>query len=314
MRILNFIWMLPLKIMKSKISTRTKPRRRPLHTCGASFQAIANYGCTKAQSFDDPLGSIAKKAIIIFNSFFPFIYIIFHQWLAMLSFIDDLILTVENLLEIVFPRSKYIFDKIDALVYHAEVSPEKLDDIWRKIPIIHHIGHRGLTVTNEKEIMIDLNCTGVQCTKSELEEISAIDQSHSSNVTRHFKEIDKSYSFQEKENEARNCIEPSIARLSEVIHKSVKRLHSLENKRKNETYCVDESPTYGAFKSAVSSPMWDGSDSDEISSFNQKGKSETLKCTYKEMLKKGQKEEAENKKESLLKDQILELFEEWHLK
>ncbi|XP_073132741.1 uncharacterized protein [Henckelia pumila] len=164
MRVLKyFLWRLPSKILNSGISLlnmETSPntetmakRRRPLHTCGASILAIGHNALTKAQDFDEPLGSMAKRAVSFFDTFFPFTYTILYQWLAMLSFMDDHILTVEHAVELVFPPSKCLFDKMDVLVCDAEVLPEKFDDILRRVVE---------NVTSGKEKRVGASCNGVE--------------------------------------------------------------------------------------------------------------------------------------------------------
>ncbi|KAI3467682.1 hypothetical protein Pfo_024345 [Paulownia fortunei] len=320
------------------------PRRRPLHTCGASCLAIAHKACTKMQDFDGPLGSMAKRAITFINSFFPFVYSMLHQWLALLSFMDDHILSVECMIEMVFPPSTHLFDKIDGLVCSAEVLPEQLDDVFRKFPLMMHqfpfldwvlvhlisllncllsiLTHWGSKNAREKEITIDVNCNDIPICKSESEEKAAccpvislaIEQSDSledkagaarnhkepSNSV-HFEELEKSYSSHKKANAARNHIEPSNDVNSEVIQKSVERLRSLKNRIKalEEPHCAADSPMYSSYQSANSSPVSDCSQ-DETNPFSQIGKSDTKNCTYKEMLKRGKKEDGERKEDKAL--------------
>ncbi|KZV44092.1 hypothetical protein F511_10763 [Dorcoceras hygrometricum] len=113
----------------SSKTERSARRGRPLHTCGESMLAIGHNALTKAQHFDEPLGSAATRVVSFFDTLFPFIHTMLYQWLSMLSFMDDHILTVEHAVELLFPPSKRLFDKMDLLVRdHAQVLPEKFFD------------------------------------------------------------------------------------------------------------------------------------------------------------------------------------------
>ncbi|KAG8365922.1 hypothetical protein BUALT_Bualt17G0022400 [Buddleja alternifolia] len=339
MRVLYFFWSLPINIMisgfslfnmVSGVTKKSTPRRRPLHTFGASFLAIAHNASTKLQDYDSPLGSIAKRAIKFFNLFFPFIYTMLYQWLAMLSFMDDQILTVENTVETIFPPSKCLFDKIDGLVCNAEVLPEQVDGFMTKFPmvmnwpILHPISWlkflffnlthlRSMTnITREKEIKIDENCNSTQNTKTEQEKVMK-SQSDSS--------------LHENDNDA----------------ESIKRLFSLKNIIKTvfdePEYSTAESPVFYSFKSAASSPFSDCSQDGYKNPFGQTDS--PTRRTYKEILERGRKTDDENKDDnappealldekklaeigeksgkysengSLFKDQVAQIFEaSWHL-
>ncbi|KAK4413237.1 hypothetical protein Salat_2736300 [Sesamum alatum] len=334
MRVLHFLCMQPVKIMKCGVSllnlepsaaAGTTPRRRPLHTCGAAFLAIAHKAIIRVQDLDGPLGSTAKRAITFLNSFFPFVYSMLYHWLALLSIMDDHILTVESMVEVVFPPSKRLFDKIDGLVCSAEVLPEQLDDILRKFPLMVHqfpfldwvlvrliswlnfllsiLTHWGSKNTSVKEITVDDHCTGTHGCRSEPEiktayspvKSSATQQPDSlegkANAARNHIEPSNTVqsSVQEKANAAGNQKEDTSIAIPEDIRRSIKRLHSLRNRPKSleEPHCAADSPMYSTYKSANSSPVSD-SPQGESSPFSQMAKPD---WSYKEMLKKGKKDE-----------------------
>jgi hypothetical protein len=113
-------------------------RHRPLHTCGASLLAIAHSAYEKAQAFNGPIGSTTRR-VATFAS--PLLYALQYQWLAILSFADDYILVVENVMEKLFPPSTYVFDRIDYLVQIIATFPEKFDDALDRAPeILHQLG------------------------------------------------------------------------------------------------------------------------------------------------------------------------------
>ncbi|CDP13324.1 unnamed protein product [Coffea canephora] len=103
-----------------------------------------------------------------------------YQCLAILSFADDHILAIENMVENIFPPSTHLFNGIDKLVYNAEYLPGRFDDAMNAIPIIMHqvpfldwvvmhliswlnflistLMNWGSKNTQEKDIMIDIVC------------------------------------------------------------------------------------------------------------------------------------------------------------
>ncbi|XP_073054071.1 uncharacterized protein [Primulina eburnea] len=277
MRVLtNFLWRLPSKILNSGISLLNmktslnteamSKRRRPLHTCGASILAIGHNALTKAQDFDEPLGLMAKKAVSCFDTFFPFIYNILYQWLAMLSFMDDHILTVEHAVEFVFPPSKCLFDKMDILVCDAEVLPEKFDDILRRVSMIVHKFPFldwvfGFVISWLHFLVSVLNLWG------------------SKDVVTSGKEIRVGASCNNVEEK-----EASNSKNFEGMETTINRLEFFEDIQSDEN-----SPM---FKSAVSSPFPDLSreESDEFGITGSVSKLNSMKCTYKEMLQSGTRE------------------------
>ncbi|XP_073301662.1 uncharacterized protein [Primulina huaijiensis] len=266
----NFLWRLPSKILNSGISLlnmKTSPntetmskRRRPLHTCGASILAIGHNALTKAQDFDEPLGSMAKRAVSCFDTFFPFIYTILYQWLAMLSFIDDHILNIEHTVEFVFPPSKCLFDKMDVLVCDAEVLPEKFDDIMRRVSMIVHKFPFidwvfGFVISWLHFLVSILNLWGSKDVVTRVgANCNSVEEKEASN-SKNFKGMETSV---------------------------LKRLEFFDDTQSDE----NSSPM---FKSAVSSPFPDLS-REESDEFGIKGsKLNSMKCTYKEMLQSGDK-------------------------
>ncbi|KAL2519697.1 Uncharacterized protein Adt_15944 [Abeliophyllum distichum] len=337
-------WILTIILMKSGLfplnmestaATGETTRRRPLHTCGASMLATAHILCTKAQDFDSPIRSMVKRITQLINSALPLIYAMQYQWLVSLSFIDDRVLAIENIVEFIFPPSKRLFNKIDDLVCTAECLPEKFDRVLNSFPVLMHrfplldwvmlrliswltfvinaLTHWGSKDnTREKEIKIDMNSS-----KSESADSYPVDYSQEVNNG-----VEKAWIF----------IEPSNAMQSEV-KRSLPILDTLKNRTKTveEAYCPDESPCTASFESATSSP-WSVSSQDEAKSVDEKGNSDYMKCSYKEILERGAKENSEDevndatvnegmaeldwekhvkntKEGSILKDQIFELSE-----
>uniref|UniRef100_A0A5B6YV77 Uncharacterized protein n=1 Tax=Davidia involucrata TaxID=16924 RepID=A0A5B6YV77_DAVIN len=176
--------------MESTAATRTMSRSRPLHTCGVSILVIVHRVYTIAQELNGPVGSMAKRIATFTASASPIIYAMQYQWLAVLSFVDDHILAVENMVETLFPPSAHLFNKIDELVHTAETLPGKVDDAVNKFPMIIHqfpffnwalvhliswlkclistLTHWGSNNTREKEIMIDINCNNVKKNQNQL--------------------------------------------------------------------------------------------------------------------------------------------------
>ncbi|KAF8390617.1 hypothetical protein HHK36_025144 [Tetracentron sinense] len=158
-------------------ATTRNSRLRPLHTCGVSILTIAHKVYAKAEEFPAPIGSLTRKLATLAS---PNLCTLQYQLLAILSFTDDQILAVENVVETIFPPSAYVFNKIDTLVHISETLPAKFDNvadeflvIIRKLPFLNWAltqliwGLKILISTltdwetddaQEKEIMIDINC------------------------------------------------------------------------------------------------------------------------------------------------------------
>lgn len=147
-------------------------RHRPLYTCGISILAIAQSACGKAQGFNGPISSTTRRVAQLASLISPLVYAMLHQWLAILSFVDDQILAVANVVEEVFPPSNFVFKKVDYLVQIIETLPETFDDGLDKFPATAHrdgfdcalvqvvswLFHSGSENTWEKEILVDEKC------------------------------------------------------------------------------------------------------------------------------------------------------------
>ncbi|KAH6807297.1 hypothetical protein C2S51_028405 [Perilla frutescens var. frutescens] len=244
MLFLNFIWSLPAKILNSSTNSEprggrrksTRRRRRPLHTCGASCLAIARKACTRAQDLDGPLGSTTKTCITYFNSFCPLAHTAVHRCLALLLIVDDHILSLETRIKGIFPRSSCLFDAVDELARRAEALPDNVDQMATKLPnmIRHYFPLLGWVAgcliwirsknTHEKEIKIDVNCSN-GAGAAEQTKLVQFEKPYSyadaaRNVNQGETVMQKSVQFEEKK----------VA--NEVIHLSVKRLHSWKSRIK----------------------------------------------------------------------------------
>lgn len=162
-------------------------RKRPLRTCAVSVLMIANQACTRVQGIHGPLGTVAKVVAKFATFASPIIILMRYQWIIMvlLSFVDYIILAVENVIERLYPPSNIVFNKIDDLVQVVETLPEKLDQAMNKLPSSIHSIHPGsvldwglfraiITMLNfvsstltgwrmlkgarEKEIVVDTSC------------------------------------------------------------------------------------------------------------------------------------------------------------
>ncbi|KAK7847781.1 hypothetical protein CFP56_006256 [Quercus suber] len=121
-----------LMSIEPRATTRMSSRHRPLHSCGVSILAIVHSAYTKAQEFNGLIGSTARKVAKLAPFAGPLAYAMQYHWLTILSFADDQILAVENMIEKVFPPSNHVFNKIDYLVQVAETLPEKFDTSIQK--------------------------------------------------------------------------------------------------------------------------------------------------------------------------------------
>ncbi|KAG6708830.1 hypothetical protein I3842_06G100900 [Carya illinoinensis] len=158
-------------------------RHRPLQTCGVSILATARIAYNKAQDFNGPIGTTTRRIAKLVSFTSPLVYALLYPWLAILSFVDDQILfvdilSVENVVENIFPPSKYVFNKIDYLVQIIEIFPEKFDYAMGRYAMIARqvhfdctlvhivcwlnffittLTHLGSESTREKEILVDIN-------------------------------------------------------------------------------------------------------------------------------------------------------------
>lgn len=154
-------------------------RRRPLHTCGVSAFAITCRACRISQDLNGPVGSMTKKMVKTAALVSPLVQAIQYLLLAVLSFADDRILAVENIIEKCFPPSRRMFNRIDEAVQFTEDLPRKFDYAVKRFPavicqipyveyaLLHVISLLNfLTATftefrskslREKEIVVDVN-------------------------------------------------------------------------------------------------------------------------------------------------------------
>ncbi|CAK9137326.1 unnamed protein product [Ilex paraguariensis] len=277
--------LMSLSAMESMAAARVTSRHRPLHTCGVSISAIVHKAYTKAQDFDGPIGSMINRIDKLTTSAFPLIHAIQRRWLAVLSFADDHILAVENVMEALFPPSARLFNQIDKLIQTAEALPGKFDDVVNKFPIIIRqipfldwalvhlilwlnflistLTHWGSHNTREKEIVIDISCNN----------------------------------------------------LNNDVHKPSSI--SDETKTVGEAQCLPESPSDSSRDETMKVSTKGAQCENVVTSSPQSG---GIKCSYKEILEKGtkgsiEKTDANKSNEDItLEDPILELFEaSWHM-
>ncbi|KAK2993188.1 hypothetical protein RJ640_030812 [Escallonia rubra] len=326
-------------------------RRRPLYTCGAAILAIVHKIYTKAQGVYGPIGSTTKWTATLLNSVFPSIYTLQCQWLAVLSFADDQILTIEGTIETLFPPSTRLFNKIDKLVHDAEALPDKFDDAMHKFPVIIHqvpfldwalayliswlnllittLTHWGSKNTWEREITIDINCNDSH--NEHVEKSSPIPDSSQDDITT----VGKVYfpggipANKQSEEMEKSC---------RIFDSSPDEANMIE-----KWHCPTESPTCVQCDVIESSPSSESFE-DEAKTVGMIVESDAVKFSYKEMLEKGTKEHVGKKEDSTteeapiivgndevgglgekaangknegmaLEDPILELFEaSWHLR
>lgn len=226
-----------------------------------------------------------------------------HQCLAMLLIIDDQILSVESKIERIVPRSAFLFDGVDKLVCCAEALPEQLDALLNRFPsmfpllhwvVIHLIWFLNILLSTliqlgsknarEKEITVDDGkANAVEHTKT-----VQFERPYSyADAARNHTEIPKSVHFEDN-----GIPQTTKAVPTEVIHLSVKRLHSWKTRIKalEEPLSAGDSPMYSSYQSANSSPVSDCSQ-EENHPFSQLG------CTYKEILERDKKEDEEREGE-----------------
>ncbi|XP_043703871.1 uncharacterized protein LOC122653969 [Telopea speciosissima] len=157
------------------METGSKRRRRLLHACGVSALTIAHKAYGRAEEVHGPIGSIAHRIAYLTE---PIVSPMVSQWLAILSFADDQILSAEDMVEMLIPSSSHVFDKIESFVYIPETLPGKfdcaVDMMIHRVPFLQ----RAFTLmiwglnfllssfmdwgpddsAKEKEIMVDVNC------------------------------------------------------------------------------------------------------------------------------------------------------------
>lgn len=289
-----------------------------MHTFGASILAIMHNACTKAQELNGPMGSLTRRTSTFVSSTFPFIYSMQYQWLAILSFADDHILTLENMLETIFPPSVHLFNGIDKLVYNAECLPRRFDDALNTFPKIVHqlpfldcvvmhliswlnflistLMHWGSKSMQEKDIMIDTRCNNPTMGLS-----ISVDKANSRKVDDEFPPISISNPLQEKTKvvgKEKSCAE--IPKFSQREGKGM--IFSEFDLLEDETNMVDnaESPaksSTSAFSENVISYPTNNSFPCEIKSADMRLETDKIRCSYKAALEKGTKENAETEED-----------------
>ncbi|XP_021746705.1 uncharacterized protein LOC110712546 [Chenopodium quinoa] len=132
-------------------------RRGPLQACGASMLAIALSLYKKATELHGPIGSVTRRLAKLGSKMVsqPLVYIVLYPWLAILFIVDDLILSMEKMLETRFPRLQHVFDKIDNLVGKVENLPKEFEYAMRNFP-------------EEKEIEVDTNSDNNQSNQNKV--------------------------------------------------------------------------------------------------------------------------------------------------
>ncbi|XP_060185804.1 uncharacterized protein LOC132615254 [Lycium barbarum] len=284
MKILNFVWRIAERIVHYTLASkgsnsagRKMPRRRPLYTCVASIFAIIDIACRKVEDFNGPVGSIINKIARGMSYIMPILYTMQFQWLSVLSFVDNCILTSEIVIEKLFPPSSRLFDKIDEIAYAAENLPGKFDDIMEKLPmIIHQVPFLDWALVH---LIAWLNFW-----------ISRLTRWGSNNAREKDITIDVDHNDQYLEQEQVMANEKS-----ECGQVDEKKIVGSEIQVVEEAVSPASSSTCDPFEDAVSSPIFDSHEDVikliGIRTTNNKG--DVGKCSYKEMLEKGSEEKKE---------------------
>ncbi|KAF5175784.1 nucleolar-like protein [Thalictrum thalictroides] len=106
-------------------------RVRPLQTVGLSILSIAHKAYTKVESSQGIIGYIAQKVAKLSS---PIVSSLEWQCIALLSYTDDQILAIENLVETIFPSTAFLFDTIDTLVNTAATLLVKIENAVDQFP------------------------------------------------------------------------------------------------------------------------------------------------------------------------------------
>lgn len=200
--------------------------------------AIAHSAYEKAQAFNGPIGSTTRR-VATFAS--PLVYALQYQWLAILSFTDDCILAVENVMEKIFPPSTYVFNRIDCLVQIIETFPEKFDDALDKAPeILHLVGfdcalvqivswlnfliatltHWESGSAREKDIMVDEPETDSKTVDSGTYEEEVVEKGTKENVEKKSGELEEVEKMDQKNEEITNVGKEETGKGDENAEKS----------------------------------------------------------------------------------------------
>ncbi|CAN4112888.1 unnamed protein product [Withania somnifera] len=250
------------------------PRRRPLCTCVASIFAIIHIACTKVDDLHGPMGLIIHKITIGLSYIMPILYTMQFQWLSILSFVDNCLLTSQIMIEKLLPSSSRLFDKMDELAYAAESLPEKIDDIMEQLPIIiHQLPFLDWTLVN---LVAWLNFW-----------ISCLTPWGNKNAREKEITVDMSIFFQFPNSDTSQ--EQNMASEKSECGVDKKKIFGLEIQAIEEAISPACSSTCDPFEDAVSSPIF-YSHEDVISKSIGIGTtniSDAGKYSYKEMLEKG---------------------------
>ncbi|KAK1415819.1 hypothetical protein QVD17_31607 [Tagetes erecta] len=137
------------RIPRATMATR---RRRVLFTFATLFVSMLQKILKRMHICTNPTREKAKV-----------LYGIERQLLAILSFVDDHVMVIEDLVEAIWPSSTCVFDKIDDVVKASESLPVKFDDfcdhevpaLLQRVPFYDRVFKK-----DEKEIVIDITCHG----------------------------------------------------------------------------------------------------------------------------------------------------------
>ncbi|XP_071714462.1 uncharacterized protein [Rutidosis leptorrhynchoides] len=130
----------------------TLRRRRLLSTFGMLILSVFQIVMKRMHISTTPNGQKGK-----------ILYAIKHHLLLILSFFDDHIIVVENIIETLVPSSTRVFNKIDDILKYSESLPSKIDDFMdhdvptfiQRVPFIGRFFKK-----DDKEIVIDIACNG----------------------------------------------------------------------------------------------------------------------------------------------------------
>ncbi|XP_058102279.1 uncharacterized protein LOC131246317 [Magnolia sinica] len=115
----------PFPLMESHSKSRTG-RHSLLYAWGVSLLAIAHKAYIMVEELHGPFGSLAQRLASLAS---PIVHTMQYQWLEILSFVDDQILAIEDMLKSLFPPSAYVFDRIDMITDICWILAGKLDHI-----------------------------------------------------------------------------------------------------------------------------------------------------------------------------------------
>lgn len=126
------------------MTSPTRSRKLPLHTCTVSVLSSSHRAYKRAQEFDGPSGSLFRKSARFTDSVEPYARDIKNWCLSILTLADDRILATECTIEKYFPASALVFDGTDNLIRAVEALPEKADQavavlaaLIHKVPLLN---------------------------------------------------------------------------------------------------------------------------------------------------------------------------------